>query len=255
VSCAQDCFQEVVNGIVDWTVADPTMLYFLNDEYGGTPKSVTPFAQEFRVNAIKRSGGTGSGEGADYYSVALIRAEDCRKAPQQKYTLASAKGRRSCHTRYGDLASWAYPVNYLVQHGLSDGSTDLEIIHNFFNTSCAPSNGDVEICSGCEHKDKCNLDDNFAGDDGVLKCLQSGQGDIAFMDHFAAEAASISKSRFVGADNNQRDFRLVCVEGCESIAAATRVRSLPHSPACACAASVSCHLPCLSHHLAYAGHT
>jgi hypothetical protein len=212
---------------VDWAVASPMSLYFISNEVGGTPKAVSPFAREQRSHPQYRSVGTGAGQGADYFSVALVRTEDC-SMDKGKVSLSSFKGKRSCHTRYGDMASWVFPAWRIARTGISAGATDVEVIQHCFSASCAPSNGDIELCSGCVHQDNCNLDDPFAGDHGVVECLRSGQGDIAFMDNYAAAASVMTDQRFTVGNIQGKDteFQLLCDEGCESISEATRVRSL-----------------------------
>jgi hypothetical protein len=189
------------------------MLYFLNREWGGTAKAVAPVAKEVRGNAPVRSSGTGSGEGADYKAVAIIRADMCQRY-NEKFTLAQAKGMRSCHTRYGDLAGWAYPVYALASRGLSSGPDDISVITNYFKKSCAAGNGGKGICTNCANQQHCDLDDVFAGGVGVLDCLRSGQGDIGFVDHYTALGTGLEGPS--GVENND-DFRIVCDSGCATL--------------------------------------
>jgi hypothetical protein len=58
-------FDVVANGEVDSTTADLTMLSFLNLDWGGTPKVVTPITK-IRSHSPEHSNGTCSGEGPDY---------------------------------------------------------------------------------------------------------------------------------------------------------------------------------------------
>ena len=62
-----------------------------------------------------------------------------------------------CHGEYGDLAGWVVPVakmlaKQLVTQTGDDQEDDLDIVQNFFETSCAPSNNpdQGEVCSACD---------------------------------------------------------------------------------------------------------
>jgi hypothetical protein len=209
----QDCFEALSNAEVDWTTADPMMLYFLNRDWGGTPKAMAPIVKEVRSNAPERSKGTGSGEGADYKALAIIGRDLCQRY-NEKFTLRDARGMRSCHTRYGDVAGWAYPVYEIASEGLSGGKDDISVVKNFFKASCAAGNGGQGICTNCANQQYCDLDDAFAGGDGVLDCLRSGQGDIGFVDHYTAMGSGLDGDS--GAENID-DFRVVCSDGCYSL--------------------------------------
>lgn len=211
----QDCFSAVAKGDADWAVADPLIIYLLDQEYGNTPNAIAPFAMEVRGDALRRSRGTGSGEGAGYYSVALVRSSTCRKSGG-RFTLADAKGSRSCHTRYGDLAGWAFPVYQLEKQKLSQGADDLTVVSEFFSASCAPSNGDLELCSACSVKEQCNLSERYSGDMGVIQALQEDVCDIGFVDHYAALATLVYDDSSMSSPPHS-DFSLVCNGGCQPV--------------------------------------
>ena len=81
------------------------------------------------------------------------------------------------------------------------------------------------LCTACVHRDRCDLDDPFAGNDGVIDCLRMEAGDIAFMDHFNAQRAQADPS-------TRDDFRLLCTDGCHPIGEDLRVRPLQPLPHC-----------------------
>lgn len=201
-------------------MADPLMLYFMNDATRGTEKQIAPMAFEVRLDAVARGSDAGSGQGSDYFSVALVREVTCRN--NTRLTLGDTRGLNSCHVRYGDLASWAFPIWRLSTSGLSDGQTDIDVLENFYTSSCAAANGDNRVCSACANDGRCDLTDALAGNDGVIECLRTQAGDIAFMDNFNAQSADTVV-------NGQREFRLLCNDGCQEVNDASRVRA-PHLP-------------------------
>lgn len=209
------------------------MLYFMDREWGDTEKEVGPIAKEVRGNAPQRSQGTGSGEGADYKSVAIIRAEMCTEH-NDRFRMEDAKGLRSCHTRYGDLAGWAFPVFSLASRGISEGPDDISVVTNFFSASCAPSNGGKGVCTACANPNTCDLQDAFAGGEGVLAGVRTGQCDIGFVDEYVALGTGLRRG--LGADNAE-EFRVVCNDGCHSLEHYHRVRDIRLSvggPLCVC---------------------
>jgi Transferrin len=216
----QDCFVSIVEAKAEWAVADPMILYLLDAKFGGTPKAVQPFVRELRSSATRRSKGTDSHEGADYYAVAMLRTETCARARGGSLTFRDTRGMRSCHTRYGDLAGWAYPVYQLAVEKLSTGRDGIAIVRKWFSRSCAPSNGKADICSACKNTTQCDLQDEYAGDFGVIAGLRSKACDIGFLDNYAAESTLQSPGTGKGAP----EFSILCDRGCQSPDQARKVR-------------------------------
>ena len=195
------------------------MLYFLDAEFGRTAKAIVPFAKEVR-QGFQRSQGTGSGEGADFHAVAVVTTKMCDSVSGGKISLKDTKGWTSCHTRYGDLAGWAYPVYRLSQEGAS-GRDDIDLIKRWYKQSCAASNGAAELCTACESTSKCDLNDTYSGDAGVFRCMwehasKNQNQVIGFVDNFVAERAFNPNAR--------SDFQVLCDNGCHPVTNAAQVR-------------------------------
>jgi hypothetical protein len=92
-------------------------------------------------------------------------------------------------------------------------------VKNWFEKSCAPSNDNSGICSGCSETDDCNLDDPYATPLGVIRCLREDAADIGFVDHWTALGAGQQASGDGGA-SDMSDLQVVCKDGCRALSAA-----------------------------------
>lgn len=217
----QSCGAAVAHGDADAAVVDALELYSLEQDYGGSAaEAVRPVLAEWHAPRPARAPYAcepGCGGGGAAAAIAIARVETCQAADDDgAFTLERARGGRSCHSAYGDLASWLVPVDALRQRGLSAGATGAEVVESFFAASCAPSARGVDFCSGCANTTGCGAPDARHND--VLACLRGG-ADVAFLDNWTALGATE-----VEMAENARDFRVVCDTGCEPLERAGTVR-------------------------------
>ncbi|UXI16294.1 RING finger protein unkempt [Sarcoptes scabiei] len=161
------------------------------------------------------------------YSVAVVRSNS------DLTMLSDLRGKRSCHTGFGHLASWTIPIGYLLKDQIVEPSScrRAEVIVDYFGGSCVPGAADARInpngtgveklCSQCigdelgEHSCDLNFGERYRGEDGALRCLVEGRGDVAFLSHttlmqladgqFTAPWASTLTDELKASD-----FRLLC---------------------------------------------
>jgi hypothetical protein len=71
----------------------------------------------------------------------------------------------------------------------------------------------------------CNLDNRFAGPQGVLTCLREDAADIGFVDHWTAWGAGQTgnASQMNATLRNIGDFKAVCKDGCRDLQEAVEV--------------------------------
>lgn len=177
-SCIQQtsaaaCVTAIQNRQADYTVMTPANLYSAIN----LGVRVVGY-EEYPVGA------------AAYYSVAIVRKEDCDKNPA--LTIADYRGKASCHTGYDRTAGWNMPIGHYVSTGAITPTNrnpavknDIESVTNFFGKTCAPGNTEgARVCSLCP-AEKCvgsnsSLYYDYAG---VLYCVEKGGGDIGFTKH------------------------------------------------------------------------
>lgn len=136
-----------------------------------------------------------------YYAVAVVKKNSAIKSFQD------LKGKKSCHSEYNNFASYRAPLYALIKAGLIKKSNCPynKALSEFFSGSCAPGikspeyevdkNVKDKMCSQCvgnmdsndsnPQESKCDGDvkEAFHGYSGALRCLVSGNGDVAFVRH------------------------------------------------------------------------
>ena len=164
---------------------------------------------------------------ATYYTVAVVKSSFCTET----VSLASLRGKRSCHTGYRKSAGWRFPLTTLMKSGLATlpstqncgRANDVEVLESFFTSACAPGTvKDSPLCSNCagaknpldvDGEAWCKKDvDPYAGYGGAFKCLAAGAGDVAFVKHTTVASES-SESWFTAASHSTNDFKLLCRGG------------------------------------------
>ncbi|KAH9415000.1 Mfi2p [Dermatophagoides pteronyssinus] len=157
------------------------------------------------------------------YSVAVVRSNS------DLSMLSQMKHKRSCHSGFGHLASWTIPIGSLIRDELVEPTScnRAQIIVDYFSASCVPGAADARInpngtgvkqlCSQCIGDERghhhCDLDfgERFSGEDGAIRCLVEGRGDVAFVSHDTI--LRLTNSRFPtnwAKDLKSSDFRLLC---------------------------------------------
>lgn len=163
-----------------------------------------------------------------YYVVAVARQVD------KETDLLYLKGKKSCHTGFGEAAGWIIPLSFLLfnERMRSYGPCQsAKAASQFFEKSCAPgalsnryqavssSGWDfTNLCDLChgESFNYCARDSSepFHGATGSLRCLVDGGGQIAFTRHSAIlENAAGRNPSFWSRNLIPDDFELLCRDG------------------------------------------
>ncbi|KAF7207852.1 transcript variant X1 [Nothobranchius furzeri] len=133
--------------------------------------------------------------------------------------IRSLQGHRSCHSGLRWTAGWSLPLGFLLSRNYLSWSKERPLsqdISAFFNASCVPGAAAVapDLCALCRgHKSfirkknyfcETSHSEPFYNNQGALRCLRSGAGDVAFVDHLALESVEASE---------QDQLRLLCPDG------------------------------------------
>ncbi|XP_036067972.1 serotransferrin-B isoform X1 [Oryzias melastigma] len=153
-------------------------------------------------------------EGSCILSVAVVR--------NSSLTIRSLRGLRSCHSGVRWTAGWSLPLGFLLSRNYLSWSKEHPLtqdVSGFFNASCCPGAAAMSpaLCSLCQGQKSYNPQKNyhcetshsepFYNNQGALRCLRSGEGDVAFVDHLALESIE-------GSDSDM--FRLLCPDGTQA---------------------------------------
>uniref|UniRef100_A0A3Q3FCU5 Serotransferrin n=1 Tax=Kryptolebias marmoratus TaxID=37003 RepID=A0A3Q3FCU5_KRYMA len=135
----------------------------------------------------------------------------------------SLRGHRSCHSGFRWTAGWSLPLGFMLSRNYLSWSKERPLsradVGDFFASSCVPGAAAMApaLCSLCrgqksfirQKNNYCETShsETFYSNQGALRCLRSGTGDVAFVDHLAIEAIEAS----------ERDqFRLLCPDGTQA---------------------------------------
>ncbi|KAL4428192.1 hypothetical protein ABPG75_002281 [Micractinium tetrahymenae] len=209
----EGCMQLIANRSADLTTLGGGAMLQAHETY-----QLEPIAAEFY----------GELQGANYYSVAVVPASFCTAG----VTLASLKGKRSCHTGYRRTAGWSLPVGYLAGAGVmppvnsdSTVNADAQSVAAFFSATCAPSEDGAltaggkwdGVCTACTGD--CSATDPYYDYPGSLRCMMEGAGDVSFTKHSTAiNYASDGASKQTWSTLAKADMRLLCpAGGCKTL--------------------------------------
>lgn len=162
------------------------------------------------------------------YAIALVRVQS------DITSLSQLRGFRSCHTGFGKQSGWIAPVGTLIEERLIPGQDcdRAKEISEFFSSSCVPgaadsrihingsSSGVEKLCQQCiggdnnQHVCELSRAEKYYGEEGAMRCLVEGRGDVAFVNHktplrFIDGKSSAPWAFFL----RSSDFRLLCREG------------------------------------------
>ncbi|XP_059918633.1 saxiphilin-like [Gadus macrocephalus] len=131
----------------------------------------------------------------------------------------SLRGVRSCHSGVRWTAGWSLPLSFLLSRNYLTWTKEQPLsndVSTFFSASCVPGAATLapSLCAACRGQKSyirqrnyhCETSHNepYYSNHGALRCLQSGAGDVAFVDHLALE--SIEESQ-------REEFSLLCTDG------------------------------------------
>ncbi|KAK2862053.1 hypothetical protein Q5P01_001586 [Channa striata] len=102
--------------------------------------------------------------------------------------IRSLQGHRSCHSGVRWTAGWSLPLGFLLSRNYLNWSKEQPLSQK--NYHCETSHSEP-----------------FYNSQGALRCLRSGTGDVAFVDHLALENIKESESN---------EFRLLCTDGTQA---------------------------------------
>ncbi|XP_062853971.1 saxiphilin-like isoform X2 [Trichomycterus rosablanca] len=136
--------------------------------------------------------------------------------------IRSLKGSRSCHSGARWTSGWSLPLGHLLSRNYLpwvEGQPLSQAVSAFFNGSCVPGAGHMghSLCSQCQgqrsyvpqRNSYCETSHNepFYHNQGALRCLQSGAGDVAFVDHSMLGSLK---------DSEKDEYRLLCTDGTQA---------------------------------------
>lgn len=204
-----DCMGMIVEGKADIAMMDPGDIAVAGLWYNLVPI----VSEKYNLND------------SSFYAVAVARTAD------KDTDLLDLKGRRSCHTGYGEAAGWIMPMSFLISNNRmrSYGSCQAaRAASRFFSKSCVPgslSNRFIygeswdlsNLCALCHGSSYsyCKRSDNeqFHGSTGALRCLIEGNGHVAFTRHTAILENAARNPSFWSRNVIPDDFELLCRDG------------------------------------------
>ncbi|KAM4808085.1 serotransferrin-2-like [Rhinophrynus dorsalis] len=167
-------------------------------------------------------------EGSCVFSVAVAR--------RGTLNIRNLKGTRSCHSGARWTSGWNIPLGFLLSRNILywDEEQPLsKVVSEYFNASCIPGIGIsfpklCELCQGTKSfvRDRnhfCEISSNepFSDSDGAFRCLKSGAGDVAFLDHLTIMNAT---------DSEMEQFELLCPDGSKAALSSFRSCNLGQGP-------------------------
>ncbi|XP_023269889.1 saxiphilin-like [Seriola lalandi dorsalis] len=153
-------------------------------------------------------------DGGCILSVAVVR--------NSSLDIRSLQGTRSCHSGVRWTAGWSLPLGFLLSRNYLSWSKEQPLsqdVSTFFSASCIPGAAAMAapLCALCQGQKSYIRQKNyhcetshsepFYNSQGALRCLRSGAGDVAFVDHLALKSIEESESD---------EFRLLCTDGTQA---------------------------------------
>ncbi|XP_060801389.1 transferrin [Amyelois transitella] len=153
-------------------------------------------------------------------------------------SLDGLKGLKSCHTGVNRNVGYKIPLTMLMKrsvfpkmndHTISPKENELKALSTFFKQSCIVGTWSPDpkttsawkqhysqLCSLCQHPNKCDYPDDFSGYEGALKCLAHNGGEVAFTKVFYVHKFFGLALGTIPAHPSPEDptnFRYLCVDG------------------------------------------
>ncbi|XP_071768761.1 saxiphilin-like [Centroberyx gerrardi] len=167
-------------------------------------------------------------DGGCILSVAVVR--------NRTLDIRSLQGRRSCHSGVRWTAGWSLPLGFLLSRNYLTWTKEQPLsqdVSTYFSASCVPGAAAMapSLCALCQgHKSyirqrnfhcETSHSEPFYNSQGALRCLRSGAGDVAFVDHLALESIE---------ESEREEFRLLCTDGTHAPLSHYRNCSLGRGP-------------------------
>ncbi|KAM3877579.1 saxiphilin-like [Diretmus argenteus] len=133
--------------------------------------------------------------------------------------IRSLQGHRSCHSGVRWTAGWSLPLGFLLSRNYLTWTKEQPLsqeVSTFFSASCVPGAAAMAppLCALCQGQKsyirqrnfRCETSHSepFYNSQGALRCLRTGAGDVAFVDHLALESIE---------ESEREDLRLLCTDG------------------------------------------
>ncbi|KAM9814176.1 saxiphilin-like [Neosynchiropus ocellatus] len=196
-SSTTDCIDKIRANRADIVTLDAGEVYSAVRQFG-----LVAIAKE-----IYRDGGC-------VLSVAVVR--------NSSVDIRSLQGLRSCHSGVRWTAGWSLPLGFLLSRNYLSWSKEQPLsqdVSNFFNSSCAPGSSTMAapLCALCQgqksyirqknYNCETSHSEPFFNSQGALRCLRSGTGDVAFVEHLALERIDESEAG---------ELHLLCPDGTQA---------------------------------------
>ncbi|KAM3622028.1 uncharacterized protein V6R79_019332 [Siganus canaliculatus] len=151
-------------------------------------------------------------EGGCILSVAVVR--------NSSLDIRSLQGLRSCHSGVRWTAGWSLPLGFLLSRNYLSWSKEQPLsqdVSTFFSASCIPGAAAMAppLCALCQGQKsyirqrnyhcETSHSEPFYNSQGALRCLRSGAGDVAFVDHLALDSIE-----------DRDSFQLLCTDGTQA---------------------------------------
>ncbi|ALC49176.1 Tsf1 [Drosophila busckii] len=185
----------------------------------------------------------------DYRVISEIRSQDDKdadfryegiilvKKTSPIKSLESLRGAKSCHTGFGRNVGYRIPITKLKNTNVLKVSADPQIsaterelksLSEFFKESCLVGNYSAHpesdrllkkkysnLCALCEKPAQCNYPDKYSGYDGAIRCLDKGQGEVAFtkVQYIKKYFGLTGKPEAPAAEGKPEDFEYLCEDG------------------------------------------
>ncbi|XP_062325066.1 saxiphilin-like [Osmerus eperlanus] len=167
-------------------------------------------------------------EGGCILAVAVVR--------NRTLDLRSLQGHRSCHSGARWTAGWSLPLGFLLSRNYLTWAEDQPLsqaVSAFFSASCVPGAAGMApaLCALCQgeksyirHRNyhcETSHSEPFYNSQGALRCLKTGAGDVAFVEHTALESID---------ESDKKDFSLLCTDGTQAPLSQFRICNLGRGP-------------------------
>uniref|UniRef100_A0A3P8T3J6 Serotransferrin n=1 Tax=Amphiprion percula TaxID=161767 RepID=A0A3P8T3J6_AMPPE len=153
-------------------------------------------------------------DGGCILSVAVVR--------NSSLDIRSLQGLKSCHSGVRWTAGWSLPLGFLLSRNYLSWSKEQPLsqdVSTFFSASCVPGAAAMAppLCFLCQGQKSYIRQKNyhcetshsepFYNNQGALRCLRRGAGDVAFVDHLALDSID---------ESEQDEFSLLCADGTQA---------------------------------------